>query len=148
MARFYKSWRILLVQYKEYNVGAGNFFPKLWQPSLQIIGGTGVNVGTFNGINANAFGFYLDPNSNKQDGVWYSLDQLNGGSSQMMAYQNVLMIQHKIHALTKEKKFGGAILCVEHPPVLTLGRHASSRNLLVDGEFLQKKDKKEQKFQN
>lgn len=39
----------------------------------------------FTGINIGAFGFYLNP-----DGVgtqlWYSLDSLNGGSAQMVAY--------------------------------------------------------------
>ena len=57
-------------------------------PGSITIGGTAglVNVGSFPGITNNAFGFYLK----REDGqVWYSLDQLNGGLAQMLAYNKL-----------------------------------------------------------
>jgi hypothetical protein len=54
---------------------------------VQVQGAAGaVNVGTFTGIDVTAFGFYIQPYGD-QGGTYYSLDQLNGGSSQMVAYR-------------------------------------------------------------
>ena len=50
---------------------------------IRIIGGAGVNSGDFPGITNSAFGFYLKTGTGQ---VWYSLDQLNGGLAQMLAY--------------------------------------------------------------
>jgi hypothetical protein len=52
---------------------------------LEITGGAGVNVGIFDGISQGGFGFYLQPTGDNGQ-TWYSLDQLNNGSAQMMAY--------------------------------------------------------------
>jgi len=52
---------------------------------LSIMGDASyVNAGDFTGINPNSFGFYLQPGNGD---TWYSVDQLNGGSSQMVAYR-------------------------------------------------------------
>jgi hypothetical protein len=52
----------------------------------QVTGPAGaVNTGTFSGINIDAFGFYLQPGGGED--TFYSLDQLNGGLSQMVAYR-------------------------------------------------------------
>jgi hypothetical protein len=47
-----------------------------------------VHTGTFSGISAAAFGFYLYSGADGNP-TWYSVDQLNGGSSQMVAYRDV-----------------------------------------------------------
>lgn len=52
---------------------------------LTISGGAGVNTGTFTGVSQYGFGFYLQPTGDAGN-TWYSLDQLNGGLAQMMAY--------------------------------------------------------------
>lgn len=54
----------------------------------QNLGVTGaVNTGTYSGITASGFGFYIQPTGD--DGVtWYSLDQLNGGLAQMLAFRD------------------------------------------------------------
>lgn len=45
-----------------------------------------VNEGTFSGISVNGFGFYIQPNGNN-GATWFSLDQLNGGNAQMVAFR-------------------------------------------------------------
>jgi hypothetical protein len=45
-----------------------------------------VNAGTFAGVTASGFGFYIDP-SGTGTPTWFSLDQLNGGLAQMVAYR-------------------------------------------------------------
>jgi hypothetical protein len=53
----------------------------------QTLGVAGaVNAGTFSGISYNAFGFYLQPTGDGGN-TWYSVDDLNGGSEQMLAYR-------------------------------------------------------------
>jgi len=44
-----------------------------------------VNVGTFTGIDINAFGFYIQPEGG--EAAFYSVDQLNGGAAQMLAFR-------------------------------------------------------------
>lgn len=54
---------------------------------LTISGGMGVNSGVFDGIDPNAFGFYL--NDAASGNLFYSVDSLNPGqTSQMLAFQN------------------------------------------------------------
>ncbi|MBI5575760.1 MAG: DUF4114 domain-containing protein [Deltaproteobacteria bacterium] len=48
-----------------------------------IFGGSGVAAGAFSGIPINGFGFYISG----QGGTFFSIDQLNGGYAQMLAYQ-------------------------------------------------------------
>lgn len=56
---------------------------------LTILGTPGaVNSGTFSGISKSGFGFYVQPTG---DGgpTWFSLDQLNGGLAQMVAFREM-----------------------------------------------------------
>ena len=50
---------------------------------ISITGGPNVNTGSFLGIDRDAFGFYLKTGAGE---IFYSLDQLNGGDPQMLAY--------------------------------------------------------------
>jgi hypothetical protein len=53
---------------------------------LTIIGGAGVNSGTFSGINPFSFGFYLKPNGSPTP-TYFTLDQLNGGAARGLAFK-------------------------------------------------------------
>lgn len=58
--------------------------------NISSVGGNplnSVNEGTFAGINVNGFGFYIQPNGQDVP-TWYSLDQLNGGLAQMVAFRD------------------------------------------------------------
>lgn len=56
--------------------------------SLTITGtSNAVNNGTFTGITASGFGFYIQPTGDTGP-TWYSLDQLNGGLAQMLAFRD------------------------------------------------------------
>jgi len=57
-------------------------------------------------------------------------------------YQEALFIQERIWALRVEKKIGDTLLLLEHPPVITIGRRGSKKNILVSDEFLKKMDVK------
>jgi hypothetical protein len=52
--------------------------------TVTIGGGAGVNNTTVAGIDRNAFGFYLNTGAN----TYYSIDALNGGLAQMVAFRN------------------------------------------------------------
>lgn len=53
--------------------------------TIEVTGGTGVNAGTYDGILANSFGFFLQSGSK-----YYSLDSKNaGGTARMVAYSAV-----------------------------------------------------------
>lgn len=52
--------------------------------ALTISGGWGVDDGTFSGIDPNAFGFYITDANNGN--TFYSVDSLNGGAAQMLAF--------------------------------------------------------------
>lgn len=57
--------------------------------TLSITGGSGVNAGTFSGINYQGFGFYIQPNGDSGS-TFYSLDQMNpGGLAQMVAFREM-----------------------------------------------------------
>lgn len=53
-------------------------------------------------------------------------------------YQEALIIQESIWSLRVEKKIGDTLLLLEHPPVITIGRRGSKKNILVSDEFLEK----------
>lgn len=53
-------------------------------------------------------------------------------------YQEALSIQESIWKLRVEKKIGDTLLLLEHPPVITIGRRGSKKNILVSEEFLEK----------
>lgn len=53
-------------------------------------------------------------------------------------YQEALSIQESIWKLKVEKKIGDTLLLLEHPPVITIGRRGSKKNILVSEEFLEK----------
>lgn len=55
----------------------------------QVSGVAGaVNTGTFFGVSAVGFGFYIQPTGDSGL-IWYSLDQLNGGLAQMVAFREL-----------------------------------------------------------
>jgi lipoyl(octanoyl) transferase len=51
-------------------------------------------------------------------------------------YATALDLQRTLVELRKQKKIGDALLLLEHPPVITLGRNAQDANLLVSRELL------------
>ncbi|WPX09476.1 lipoyl(octanoyl) transferase LipB [Anaerocellum danielii] len=53
-------------------------------------------------------------------------------------YQEALSIQENIWSLRVEKKIDDTLLLLEHPPVITMGRRGSKKNILVSEEFLEK----------
>jgi lipoyl(octanoyl) transferase len=53
-----------------------------------------------------------------------------------VSYDEGLRLQAEAAALRAEGRIGNAILLLEHPPVLTLGRNATRANILVSDELL------------
>jgi lipoyl(octanoyl) transferase len=51
-------------------------------------------------------------------------------------YATGLRLQEKLVSLRKEGRIGDALLLLEHTPVITLGRNASSKNILAVPELL------------
>src|SRR5258708_11215852 len=53
-----------------------------------------------------------------------------------VAYGEALRLQEKLVELRREDRIGNVLLLLEHPPVLTLGRHANRANVLASDELL------------
>ncbi len=53
-----------------------------------------------------------------------------------MAYDTALRLQEELVELRREERIGNVMLLLEHPPVLTLGRHANRANVLASDELL------------
>ncbi|MBV8363468.1 MAG: lipoyl(octanoyl) transferase LipB [Candidatus Eremiobacteraeota bacterium] len=51
-------------------------------------------------------------------------------------YREVWDLQHEMHARVAEGRQGDTWICVEHPPVVTLGRAAKQHNVLLSPELL------------
>jgi lipoyl(octanoyl) transferase len=51
-------------------------------------------------------------------------------------YGEALRLQEELVALRREDRIGNVLLLLEHPPVLTLGRHANRANVLASDELL------------
>ena len=51
-------------------------------------------------------------------------------------YADALALQQRLVALRKAGEIGDTLLLMEHPPVLTLGRNATRKNLLATDEML------------
>lgn len=51
-------------------------------------------------------------------------------------YRTALELQATLVELRKQKRIGDALLLLEHPPVITMGRNASESNLLISREAL------------
>ena len=51
-------------------------------------------------------------------------------------YAEGLSLQAEIAALVAEGRLANVLLLLEHPPVLTLGRHANRANVLASDEML------------
>lgn len=69
-----------------------------------------------------------------REGRWQNLiSALQLGS---IDYATGLRLQEKLVALRKDGRVGDALLLLEHPPVITLGRNAKSSNVLASTELL------------
>ncbi|MEN6372791.1 MAG: lipoyl(octanoyl) transferase LipB [Armatimonadota bacterium] len=71
--------------------------------------------------------------------------QSDAGNSQfkvidagLMRYRDALDLQLSLHADVKAKKIGGALVLLEHYPVMTLGVSTHAENLLVSESILKK----------
>ena len=53
-----------------------------------------------------------------------------------IAYDAALRLQEELVELRREERIGNVLLLLEHPPVLTLGRHANRANVLASDELL------------
>jgi lipoyl(octanoyl) transferase len=53
-----------------------------------------------------------------------------------MEYDTALRLQEELVELRREERIGNVMLLLEHPPVLTLGRHANRANVLASDELL------------
>ena len=53
-----------------------------------------------------------------------------------VAYDEALGLQQEFVELRREGRIGNVLLLLEHPPVLTLGRHANRANVLASDELL------------
>ena len=51
-------------------------------------------------------------------------------------YDQALRLQDELVELRREGRIGNLLLLLEHPPVLTLGRHANRANVLASDELL------------
>ena len=54
-------------------------------------------------------------------------------------YATALKLQHSLVELRKQNRISDVVLLLEHPPVITLGRNSSQKNLLASAELLCKK---------
>lgn len=57
----------------------------------------------------------------------------------LVDYDTALRLQQSLVELRKEGRISDVLLLLEHPPVITLGRNASPRNLLASADVLQKR---------
>jgi lipoyl(octanoyl) transferase len=53
-----------------------------------------------------------------------------------IAYDDALRLQEELVELRRDNRIGNVLLLLEHPPVLTLGRHANRANILASDELL------------
>ena len=53
-----------------------------------------------------------------------------------VAYDESLRLQEELVELRRDGRIGNVLLLLEHPPVLTLGRHANRANVLASDELL------------
>ncbi|KAA6455734.1 lipoyl(octanoyl) transferase LipB [Acidobacteria bacterium AB60] len=53
-----------------------------------------------------------------------------------VAYDDALRLQEELVEWRREQRIGNVLLLLEHPPVLTLGRHANRANVLAPPELL------------
>src|SRR5260370_22551224 len=54
----------------------------------------------------------------------------------LVDYETALKLQHALVELSKQDRIADALLLLEHPPVITLGRNSSSANLRASAEEL------------
>ena len=57
----------------------------------------------------------------------------------LLDYGTALKLQQSLVDLRKQNRISDVLLLLEHPPVITLGRNASQKNLLASPELLRKK---------
>jgi lipoate-protein ligase B len=58
----------------------------------------------------------------------------------LQPYESALNLQHQIVAARSEDRVGDTLLLLQHPPVITLGRHGNESNILVSREWLAEHD--------
>lgn len=56
----------------------------------------------------------------------------------VLAYDEALALQNRLHDLRVENKINNTILILEHPPVITMGIRGKENNVLADPEILKK----------
>jgi lipoate-protein ligase B len=55
-------------------------------------------------------------------------------------YESALRLQHQMVAARQEGRIGDTLILLQHPPVITLGRHGDESNILVSKEWLTEQD--------
>jgi lipoate-protein ligase B len=55
-------------------------------------------------------------------------------------YESALGLQHQMVAARQDGRIGDTLILLQHPPVITLGRHGDESNILVSREWLTEHD--------
>jgi lipoate-protein ligase B len=55
-------------------------------------------------------------------------------------YESALELQHQLVAARRDGRVGDTLILLQHPPVITLGRHGDESNILVSREWLAEHD--------
>src|SRR3954465_9642141 len=64
---------------------------------------------------------------------------LQGLQLGLVDYSTALKLQESLVELRKQRRIADTLLLLEHPPVITLGRNASEKNVVASPESLEKR---------